>query len=76
MMTAHFRKGEIRNVEDSIEGRNELKPLLHMDMVSQGIYPAARGMFTLSLAHSEDAFSALEAAMEEFLISRNSLLRF
>ncbi len=75
MMTAHFRKGEIRNVEDSIEGRNELKPLLHMDMVSQGIYPAARGMFTLSLAHSEDAFSALEAAMEEFLISRNSLLR-
>ena len=75
MMTAHFRKGEIRNVEDSIEGRNELKPLLHMDMVSQGIYPAARGMFTLSLAHGEEEFSALEAAMEEFLISRNSLLR-
>ena len=76
MMTAHFRKGEIRNVEDSAEGRNELKPLLHMDMVAQGIYPAARGMFTLSLAHGEDEFSALEDAMEEFLISRNSLLRF
>ena len=75
MMTAHFRKGEIRNVEDSAEGRNELKPLLHMDMVAQGIYPAARGMFTLSLAHGEDEFSALEGAMEEFLISRNSLLR-
>ena len=76
MMTAHFRKGEIRNVEDSAEGRNELKPLLHMDMVAQGIYPPARGMFTLSLAHGEDEFSALEDAMEEFLISRNSLLRF
>ena len=52
-----------------------MKPLLHMDMVAQGIYPAARGMFTLSLAHGEGEFSALEYAMEEFLISRNSLLR-
>ncbi|MBT4486266.1 MAG: aspartate aminotransferase family protein [Rhodospirillaceae bacterium] len=74
MMTIHFRKGEIRNVEDSMAGRNELRPLMHMDMVAQGIYPAARGMFTLSLAHTEDSFSALESAMEEFLVSRSSLL--
>ena len=47
---------------------------MHMDMVAQGIYPAARGMFTLSLAHTEDSFSALESAMEEFLVSRSSLL--
>ena len=74
MMTAHFRTGEIRNVEDAMAGRNELRPLLHMDMVAQGIYPAARGMFTLSLAHGEDSFAALEAAMEEFMVSRRSLL--
>ncbi|MBT3369524.1 MAG: aspartate aminotransferase family protein [Rhodospirillaceae bacterium] len=74
MMAVHFRRGEIRNVEDAMEGRNELRPLLHMDLVAQGIYPAARGMFTLSLAHTEDSFAALEAAVEEFLISRSSLL--
>ncbi len=74
MMAVHFRRGDIRNVEDAMEGHNELRPLLHMDLVAQGIYPAARGMFTLSLAHTEDSFSALEAAVEEFLVSRNSLL--
>ncbi|MDP7549514.1 MAG: aspartate aminotransferase family protein [Alphaproteobacteria bacterium] len=74
MMAVHFRRGEISNVEDAMAGRNELRPLLHMDLVAQGIYPAARGMFTLSLAHGEDAFAALEAGMEEFMISRSSLL--
>ena len=74
MMAAHFRRGEIRNVDDAMEGKNELRPLLHMDLVAQGIYPAARGMFTLSLAHTEKSFTALEAAIEEFLISRSSLL--
>ncbi|MFP6749482.1 MAG: aminotransferase class III-fold pyridoxal phosphate-dependent enzyme [Alphaproteobacteria bacterium] len=74
MMTVHFRTGEIRNVEDAMAGRNELRPLLHMDLVGMGIYPAARGMFTLSLAHGEADFAALEGAMEEFLTSRASLL--
>ncbi len=74
MMTVHFRRGEIRNVDDAMAGRNELRPLLHMDLVAQGIYPAARGMFTLSLAHGEDSFAALETAMEEFMVSRGSLL--
>jgi len=74
MMAVHFRRGEIRNVADAMEGRNELRPLLHMDLVAQGIYPAARGMFTLSLAHTEGSFAALEAAVEEFLVSRSSLL--
>lgn len=74
MMTVHFRTGDIRNVEDAMAGRNELRPLLHMDLVGMGIYPAARGMFSLSLAHGEADFAALEGAMEEFLISRASLL--
>ncbi|MDP6876196.1 MAG: aspartate aminotransferase family protein, partial [Alphaproteobacteria bacterium] len=74
MMAVHFRRGEIRNVDDAMEGTNELRPLLHMDLVAQGIYPAARGMFTLSLAHTEKSFAALEAAVEEFLVSRSSLL--
>jgi glutamate-1-semialdehyde 2,1-aminomutase len=74
MMAVHFRHGDIRNVEDATAGRNELRPLLHMDLVAQGIYPAARGMFTMSLAHTEKSFAALEAAMEEFMVSRASLL--
>ena len=74
MMAVHFRRGDICNVEDVLAGRNELRPLLHMDLVAQGIYPAARGMFTLSLAHTEASFAALEAAMDEFIVSRRSLL--
>jgi glutamate-1-semialdehyde 2,1-aminomutase len=74
MMAVHFRQGDIRNVDDAMLGRNELRPLLHMDLVGMGIYPAARGMFTLSLAHDEASFAALEGAMEEFMVSRSSLL--
>ncbi len=74
MMAVHFRQGDIRNVDDAMLGRNELRPLLHMDLVGMGIYPAARGMLTLSLAHDEGSFAALEGAMEEFMVSRSSLL--
>jgi glutamate-1-semialdehyde 2,1-aminomutase len=74
MMAVHFRQGDIRNVDDAMLGHNELRPLLHMDLVGMGIYPAARGMFTLSLAHDEASFAALEGAMEEFMVSRSSLL--
>jgi hypothetical protein len=45
-----------------------------MDLLAQGIYPASRGMFALTLAHDEATFEALLAAMNEFLDSRRSLL--
>lgn len=75
MIGSHFRRGEIRNVDDALQGRNELRPLLHMDLLAQGIYPAARGMFTLMLPHGEAEFDALCAAIEEFMESRGGLLR-
>jgi glutamate-1-semialdehyde 2,1-aminomutase len=74
MIGVHFRRGEIRNIEDVDAGRNELRPLLHLDLLSQGIYAAGRGAFLLSLPHGEPEFSALLAAMDEFMQSRHALL--
>ncbi|MDP6815227.1 MAG: aspartate aminotransferase family protein [Alphaproteobacteria bacterium] len=74
MIGCHFRRGRIRDIDDAMAGRNELRPLLHMDLLAQGIYPASRGMFALTLAHDEATFEALLAAMNEFLDSRRSLL--
>jgi glutamate-1-semialdehyde 2,1-aminomutase len=75
MIGSHFQRGAIRNITDSQKGRNELRPLLHMDLLSMGIYPAARGMFTLMLPHGDDEFDALCEAMDEFMASRSGLLR-
>ena len=74
MIGTHFRGGEIRNADDADAGRNELRPLMHLDLLDQGIYAAARGAFLLSLPHGEPEFDALLAAMDEFMQTRRALI--
>jgi glutamate-1-semialdehyde 2,1-aminomutase len=74
MIGSHFQRGDIRNIDDALKGRHDLRPLLHMDLLAAGIYPAARGMFTLMLPHGDAEFDALCEAMDEFMASRASLL--
>lgn len=74
MIGVHFRRGEIRNSDDVDAGHNALRPLLHLDLLQQGIYAAGRGAFLLSLPHGEAEFAALLAAMDEFMQSRRGLI--
>ncbi len=75
MFTVHFREGEINDYADAQAGRNELRPLFQLDLIQRGIYIGQRGMFNLMLPLSEADFDAVEAAVDEFLASRKSLLR-
>jgi glutamate-1-semialdehyde 2,1-aminomutase len=75
MIAVHFRKDPPRDFDGVIAGRNELRPLLHKDLLAAGVYAAARGMFNLSLPMAEPAFDALADAMEEFAKTRAGLLR-
>ncbi len=74
MFTVHFRDGEINDYADVQAGRNELRPLFQLDMIERGIYIGQRGMFNLMLPLSDEDFDAVEAAVDEFLASRGSLL--
>lgn len=75
MFTVHFRDGDINDYADVQAGRNELRPLFQLDLIQRGIYIGQRGMFNLMLPLSEANLDAVEAAVDEFLASRKSLLR-
>ena len=75
MSAVHFRKDAPRDFDGVLAGRNELRPLLHKDLLAAGIYPASRGMFVLSLPMGEAEFDKLADGVEEFARSRAGLLR-
>ncbi|MEQ9638605.1 MAG: aspartate aminotransferase family protein [Alphaproteobacteria bacterium] len=75
MTAVHFSRTPPRNFDDVLAGRNELRPLLHKDLLASGVYAAARGMFVLSLPMTEAEFDALAEAVEEFVTTRGALLR-
>ena len=74
MLAVHFHDGDINDFDDVLAGRNELRPLLHLDLLSHGVYAARRGMFVLSLPMGEPEFDALVNAVDEFLATRGSLI--
>jgi glutamate-1-semialdehyde 2,1-aminomutase len=75
MLAAHFTREPPRDFEAVLAGRNELRPLLHKDLLAAGVYAAFRGMFNLSLPMREAEFDLLAEAVEEFVVSRRALLR-
>lgn len=74
MISTHFRDGEISSAADVEAGRNELRPLMHFDLLARGIYAPRRGMFVLTLPMTESDFDTLVATVDEFFASRASLL--
>lgn len=74
MIGVHFSRGAIDRIDDVDAGRNGLRPLLHLDLLAQGIYAAGRGAFLLSLPHGEPEFAALLGAVDEFMQSRRGLI--
>jgi glutamate-1-semialdehyde 2,1-aminomutase len=75
MLAFHARRGEIRSPADAAEGDATLRALLFYDLLERGIYTMPkRGFMALSLPLTEDDHDALDAALQDFLQARRSLL--
>ncbi len=78
----HFHKGPIRNSHDldaGEQGRERdiaaLKKLYQLDMFERGLYVTRRILGNLSLVTSEADVDLFVDALEEFLVSRATLIR-
>jgi glutamate-1-semialdehyde 2,1-aminomutase len=81
MLNIHFQGGAIQRPQDlwpsdeaAAARLTDLQKLLHLDLIDQGQYLARRGFITLSLPMTAADFSRFEAAFDEFLAVRGSVL--
>ncbi|MBM3492250.1 MAG: aspartate aminotransferase family protein [Alphaproteobacteria bacterium] len=74
MLAIHFRAGAVRSFADAQAGRNELKPLLQLDLFQRELYSGRRGMYVLSLPMTEADMDTIVEAFEEFFTARRRLL--
>ncbi|KAA2213222.1 aspartate aminotransferase family protein [Teichococcus oryzae] len=75
MLAFHARRGEIRSPADAAQGNAVLRSLLFYDLLERGIYTMPkRGFMALSLPLTDNDFDALEAALQDFIEARRSLL--
>ena len=74
----HFSRGEVRQPGDLDpaleERRTKLQNLMHLDLIAAGKFFARRGFMALMLPTTEDEVDAFAGAVEEFVVSRKSLL--
>lgn len=73
MMNVHFRAGPIRSVRDLEQSDALLRELFYFDLLEQGIWPARRGMFNLSLPMGAAEFDRLADAVDRFVQQRRGL---
>lgn len=74
IMCVHFQKGEIRCPADTAATRPEARHLFHHEMLARGIYIAARGYMTLSLALTAEHLDRFCEAFEEVLVEHGDVL--
>lgn len=80
LMGLHFCTGKVlcaQDVEPPAQARTaveDLKTLLHLDLLARGYYISRRGYATLSLVTSDDQIEGFSQAIEEFLTVRSPLI--
>ncbi len=74
LMNVHINARPIRAPADTDAGDGRLLELFHLDMLAHGQYLASRGYMALSLPMGDGEYDGLAAAIEEFLLSRASLI--
>jgi len=74
MIAVHAMRGPVRSPADAAKGDAKLKELFFFDMLAHGIWLARRGMMALSLPIGDTECDKLANAVEEFLVSRRSVL--
>ncbi len=74
MLNVHMRREPIHSPADVANQDLDLRELFFFDLVEQGIWLARRGMAAVSLAISGADCDRLVAAVEEFIVQRQSLV--
>ena len=74
----HFTRNDLRQPGDldpaDAERRTKLQNLMHLDLIAAGKFYGRRGFIALMLPITEDDVDAFTGAVEEFVVSRKSLL--
>ena len=66
IIAIHFSRVPTKKVADISPGCRALRPLLHMEMLLEGIVICSRGDFFLSLPMTETHLSRARTALEKF----------
>jgi glutamate-1-semialdehyde 2,1-aminomutase len=74
MMAVHMTPDPIRSRADAAKGNAGLREVFFHDLLASGIYLAPRGMINLSLPLVDPDLDRLVEAVEEFVVSRRSLM--
>jgi glutamate-1-semialdehyde 2,1-aminomutase len=74
MIAVHAMRGPVRSPADAAKGDAKLKELFFFDMLAHGIWLARRGMMALPLPIGDAECDKLAHAVEDFLVSRRSVL--
>lgn len=72
MMNVHMCEGPVRSIRDLERSHAPLRELFYFDLLEQGIWPARRGMFNLSLPMGEAEFDRLADAVARFVAQRGT----
>lgn len=75
MAVFHFGTGPITTPGDAKPVPEELRAILHLDMIARGFYYARRGMLSLCLPITEADTDAFAAAFGDVLSNRATLIR-
>jgi glutamate-1-semialdehyde 2,1-aminomutase len=74
IIAIHFSSAPTRRTSDISAGCQSLRPLLHMEMLLQGVAICKRGDFFVSLPMTEAHFSHARLALEKFIARHKQLI--
>lgn len=74
MLAVHMQRGPLLSPADAARGNMPAKELFFFDMLKAGYWIARRGMMALCLPLEAADYDGYAAAVEEFVVSRRSLL--
>ena len=74
MLAVHMQRGPVLSPADAARGNMPAKELFFFDMLKAGYWIARRGMMALCLPLEAADYDGYAAAVEEFVVSRRSLL--
>ena len=74
IIAIHFSDKPTRRPSDITAGCQAMRPLLHMEMLLEGVLICSRGDFFLSLPMTEEHLSKARAALEKFIDRHRELI--
>ncbi len=74
IFAVHFSDKPIQKISDISDGNRALRPLLHMEMLLEGVLICGRGDLFLSLPMTDAHFTTIRLALEKFVDRHKALI--